>query len=220
MRNYTKTQTLVGRKFGRLTVLKIDDNRKNNRRLHVLCQCKCGTFVSVRPDSLQSNKTTSCGCFHKEQLIKTFTKHGQARRGMCLPEYSIWQSIIRRCEHPMDAAYENYGGRGIRICDQWKHDFAAFIRDVGRRPSPQHSLDRYPNNDGNYEPGNVRWATQKQQMRNTRNNINITFQGRTMCLMDWAIERNIPFTTLSYRIKNWSVEKSLTQPVRKCNKYT
>lgn len=88
--------------------------------------------------------------------------------GTVHPLYSTWRGMIRRCHDPRTSAFDGYGGRGIRVCDRWRHSFETFLSDVGPRPSPKHSIDRFPDNDGNYEPGNVRWATPKEQSNNRR----------------------------------------------------
>src|SRR5262245_33615736 len=90
----------------------------------------------------------------------------------------IWRGMIRRCENPNDSRYEDYGARGISVCARWRDSFEAFAEDMGPRPSPDHSIDRYPNNNGNYEPGNCRWATQKQQARNMRTNRRLKFRSK------------------------------------------
>jgi len=121
---------------------------------------------------------------------------------------NTWQMMIRRCEEPKRKDFKDYGGRGIRVCDRW-HDFDNFYADMGVRPALM-QLDRIDNN-GNYEPGNVRWATPAQQTRNKRNNVNLTFTGRTMCMEDWATELGIGSPVILGRLRRgWSVEKALT----------
>jgi hypothetical protein len=111
--------------------------------------------------------------------------------------------------------YMYWGGRGIKMWPEWRSSFAAFYAYIGPAPSEKHTLDRYPNNDGNYEPGNVRWATEAEQARNKRNNISLSVNGRTMILADWAKERGIAPTTIASRLKiGWSDEKAVLTPVR------
>lgn len=121
---------------------------------------------------------------------------------------NVWRLMIRRCESPKDKGFKYYGGRGIKVCDRW-HDFDNFYTDMGVRP-PNMQIDRIDNN-GNYEPGNVRWATLPEQTRNRRSNTNLTFAGRTMCLQDWATQVGIGPPTILRRLqRGWSIEKALT----------
>jgi hypothetical protein len=123
--------------------------------------------------------------------------------------------MLGRCENPSDAAYANYGGRGITVCAQW-HDFMTFYTDMGPRPDPTYTLDRYPNNDGNYEPSNVRWATSKEQNQNKRNNRLLTLRNVTQCVAEWVRVVGIDRDIILYRVDHgWSDEKALTTPVRR-----
>lgn len=106
----------------------------------------------------------------------------------------------QRCLNPKHEAYHNYGGRGITICERWKKSFKAFLKDMGRRPTPKHTLDRHPNNDGNYEPGNCRWATRKEQCNNYRCNQVVEFNGKSQTLTQWAEELGIKAVTLHARL--------------------
>lgn len=136
------------------------------------------------------------------------TTHGLSK----IPEYVVWQGMIARCHRQRNAEYRNYGGRGITVCDRWRGDFAAFIGDLGKRPSPTHTLERLDNDTG-YCPGNVRWATQKEQSRNKRTNTRIELNGRTQTLIEWSEEIGINYKTLRYRLdQGWSVERALTTP--------
>lgn len=122
--------------------------------------------------------------------------------------------MIARCHNPQSKDYFKYGKRGIRVCQRWRESAEAFISDIGPRPSPKHSVDRI-NNDGDYEPGNCRWATMKEQCRNGRHNVYLTFRGKTLLLMDWADILKINAQVLRCRIYcGWSVKDALTIPVK------
>lgn len=126
---------------------------------------------------------------------------------------STWNGMKSRCLNPKNSQYHNYGGRGIAVCDRWLNSFEAFCQDMGPRPAGM-TLDRFPNNDGHYEPGNCRWATPAMQSRNQRTNHYIEFGGRRMVLRDWANELGMSELTLGSRLDRlgWSVEKALTTP--------
>jgi hypothetical protein len=156
---------LTGRQFGRLTVL----HRAGTS--HWKCQCSCGNRRDVSGDSLRHGETRPCGCLRRELTAERnqgrppALKHGEAAARS--PEYICWYGIIRRCCRPTDTSWERYGGRGITVCDRWRNSFEHFLADMGRKPTPQHSIDRI-NNDGDYEPANCRWATASEQQRNKR----------------------------------------------------
>lgn len=151
---------ITGQRFGMLTVLERLPN-SSDRRSRWRCRCDCGNETVTRSESLKTDHTRSCGCFHRRS-------HGEAssRNGAQSVEYRTWAGMIRRCENSHDESYQNYGGRGISVCDKWRSSYSAFLSDLGRRPDG-HSLDRIDVN-GNYEPGNVRWATAKEQVANRR----------------------------------------------------
>lgn len=122
-------------------------------------------------------------------------------------EYRSWKMMRSRCTNPNDPAYHNYGERGIRVCDRWD-DYGAFLLDMGRRPTPAHTLERIDNSKG-YSPENCRWATRAEQLRNRRNNRNVTHNGTTMCVADWSTKTGIPKSTLRYRLRRWPIAKAL-----------
>jgi hypothetical protein len=196
-----KTIDLTGQQFGSLTVIRLEGKTRYGHTLW-LCACECGATSLAKIDRLRSGKTQSCGCKSKTAaLTHGFTRH---------PLFITWKGIAQRCENPRATGYHRYGGRGIKCLLPSPQ---ALEDAIGPRPSPRHSVDRI-NNDGDYEAGNLRWASCQEQGRNRRGNRLLTWQGRTQCLMDWADECNIDPRTLSYRLANgWSVEQALSEPV-------
>lgn len=203
-----KINDLTGQRFGRLVVLSIA-GRSKQRNVLWLCQCDCGNTHIVNSPSLVDGKTRSCGCLSVEILKTLHSTHG----GTNHPMYQTWLGMKQRCSNPNHKDYHRYGGRGISVCPRWEKDFAAFLSDVGERPSSKHSLDRI-DRDGNYEPGNVRWATPTEQARNKAACIILSIDGETKPLAQWAEELNIPHRTLvSRHAKGWTDERILTTPV-------
>lgn len=130
-------------------------------------------------------------------------------------EYAAWNQMIPRCCNPKSPNYHRYGGRGISVCSAWR-SYEQFLGDVGRRPSVKHSLDRFPNNNGNYEPGNVRWATRQQQARNQRTTRFISALGLTLPMPEWAERQAIKATTIKSRIDlGWSADRAVSSPVQR-----
>ncbi len=130
------------------------------------------------------------------------------------PEYTAWKHMVHRCTRPGDPGWPQYGARGIKVTPEWigEGGFARFLTYIGHRPSPEHSLDRI-DNDGHYEPGNVRWTTRYVQSRNTRRNVWLTYNGRTLCIADWARETGIAIVAIRGRLRRgWSVEEALGTP--------
>ena len=162
-----KFRDLTGMKFGRLVVIKRGENG-NNKGTRWQCLCECGNERLVLGSLLVNGNTESCGCLNKElasKMCKEKLIHGCAINGKQSKEYRVWGGLRSRCNNPKNASYENYGGRGISVCERW-NDFRNFLEDMGERP-PGLEIDRI-DNDGNYEPGNCRWATSKQQKENRR----------------------------------------------------
>lgn len=150
---------LSGQRCGRLLIKRRVPNERPGRVVWE-CECDCGAEVTVSSNHLRRKAVLSCGC-HRREMNMT---HGLDVGGEH-PLRSVWRNMKARCANSNSASFELYGGRGIKVCEQWLNNFAAFVADVGPRPSSTHSLDRI-DNDGNYEPGNVRWATQSEQMLN------------------------------------------------------
>lgn len=164
-----------------------------------LCKCECGTFTTKHGRYLRDGDTQSCGCIEKEELPKRMTIHG--RTGTT--EYASWQGMKSRCYNENSEKYPDYGARGIKVCDRWLNSFQNFLDDMGVKPSRNHTLDRFPNNEtGDYEPSNCRWGTSKEQTRNKRNNHWIEYNGVKMILQDWAAFFKVNSATLSERLSD------------------
>lgn len=151
----------VGQVYGRLTVMAFVERLRTPAGAPYRtwrCRCICGTETVVRGGNLGNGHTLSCGC-HKLTVNIT---HGRTDTA----EYSVWEGMIQRCHNPKDTKWPLYGARGVKVCERWR-SFENFLADMGERP-PETSIDRYPDNDGNYEPGNCRWATIWEQNRNLR----------------------------------------------------
>lgn len=152
---------LTGKQFGRLLVVRRASTNTTSGHPKWDCLCECGTESLVVGLDLRTGHTTSCGCFNREVVVKMRTKHGACDTGA----YRSWMAMLNRCRNPAATDYAYYGGRGISVCDRW-HNFSNFLEDMGERPVEM-TLDR-KNVNGNYEPGNCRWATRSEQMQNTR----------------------------------------------------
>jgi len=182
---YRKLTSLVGKKFNRLTVISFS-HRDNKNKPHWECLCDCGNTHVLSGANLSSGQTRSCGCLLHEHSIKT--KHGFAVNNIISKEIRSWASMKQRCYNKKSPDYKRYGGRGITVCERWLNSFENFIADMGLRPSIKHTLDRFPNVNGNYEPSNCRWATPKQQGENKRNNVIYNYKGRNINQADLAKE--------------------------------
>ena len=197
---------MTGAVIGGQTVIAQDGvDRHGQARWSV--RCVCGSVRAVAGGKLRRGEAGSCGCQKTQKLTVAHTRHGAAAGGSLTPEYRAWSGMIDRCERPSFSQFADYGGRGIRVCEEWRRDFAAFLAHVGPRPSSQHSIDRIDNARG-YEPGNVRWATRTEQARNKRNN-------RIAHLLDAAAANGVKRGTLYARImKGWSEADAVSVPVK------
>ncbi len=203
-----KIKDLTGQTFGRLLVVGFGGLK--DLRAVWECQCSCGRLVTMRSSTLRKGHAVSCGCYSAEQTRERATKHGHTTRGEMSSEYTSWHSMKQRCNDQNKDNYERYGGRGIRICEQWE-SFEIFLQDMGHKPTTSHTIERI-NNDGNYEPGNCRWALKKEQSRNRRNNRHLTIDGVTRVLSEWAELSGVNPITISGRIsRGWSIESAVWQ---------
>ena len=198
---------LTGKVFGETWVVVRLIEKTATSKSKWLCKCSCGNERAMGASEISGNKTQRCrACTAKI----TFTTHGMARSR----EYKSWDAMLGRCYRTTDSEYRNYGERGIAVCDRWRNSFEAFLEDMGPRPIKT-TLDRYPDNDGSYEPNNCRWATPTEQGRNTRANRLVEFDGRTQCMSAWAEESGMSIQALYQRLKRgWSIERALTEPVK------
>jgi len=162
-------------------------------------KCECGKIFNTRMWQAKAGKTKTCGCGR--------TKHGMSHTA----EHNTWVRMKGRCYNKDFDRYDEWGGRGITVCDRWIESFENFFEDMGLRPTSNHSLDRYPDNNGNYEPNNCRWATPKEQNNNKSNNILVTYKNKTQTLSSWCEELKIPSNLVKLRRhRGWSFEKSFT----------
>lgn len=205
---------LVDQRFERLVVVELFGRNKTQNLLW-LCQCDCGKTVVVTSTNLRTGNTRSCGCLRRDTVsarhaksYSTIQKH---------PLHPVWKGLVHRCTNPKNIGYKNYGGRGITVCEEWKTSPQTFYNHVSKLEhygKSGYSLDRIDNSQG-YFPGNVRWATRKEQCRNTRKNVLLTYNGKTQCIAQWAEDLEIKAFTIRSRLNlGWSIERIFTQKVR------
>lgn len=197
---------ITGKQFGRLTVVSYFGASPGGRGSVWLCRCACGNEKHILSGQLHRG-TSSCGCLNKDVQRARLTKHSRSRTSA----YRIWSTLRQRCTNPNNTQFKNYGARGIKVCDRWLASFEDFAADMGPRPDGG-EIERIDNN-GNYEPGNCRWASRKEQCRNTRRTRFLTHNGETLCVTEWAERLGVHPVTLHLRLKKgWSVEKTVTTP--------
>ncbi len=199
-----KPLDLAGQVFGRLTAL----NRVGSIRSKSawLCRCDCGVEVTKTSDDLRSGNVTSCGCLRREVSGQRWVTHGATNT----PEYRTWSKMKERCHNSDLPGYENYGGRGITIDPRWDKSFEEFLKDMGPKPSPDHSIER-DNTNGNYEPDNCRWATRTEQNRNRRNTVTFEHEGRQVTIGELSDLTGKSYRLLYKRLVllGWSVTEAI-----------
>jgi hypothetical protein len=205
---------LTGQRFGKLVADKVVGSHRKGRVWR--CTCDCGGTNDVPSERLRNGWTKSCGCRavdHGRYLSSLRVTHGQSHK---VPEYNIWAGMKARCSNPRSKSWRRYGGRGIRVCAEWANDFEAFLRDMGPRPSPAHSLDRM-DYDGDYSPKNCRWATMLQQNNNRSSNRVIEAFGERLSSAEWEDRTGVRAAVIRDRIDSgWDIEEAVSRPVRRC----
>lgn len=221
-----KAIDISGRRYGKLTVVRRADDRfdkKGNIRTVYLCKCDCGNETITYASNLTSGHSKSCGCEQKENLKRIgfqnmpdlrmdTTKHHKSNTRL----YRIWRGMKERCNNPNSNAYSNYGGRGIKVCDEWKNDFEVFYSwAITNGYSDNLSIDRIDVN-GNYEPSNCRWADTKTQCNNMRTNKYFTINSTTKTMKQWADTYDMDYGKVKERIRiGWTIEEALELKPRK-----
>lgn len=189
---------LTGRRFGRLSVIGVDD--RGTRKTYFWCECDCGTVKSIRGDGLLSGRIVSCGCKKREQDRINLEANHKHKMSHTRP-YEIWQGIKGRCYNKNDARYSRYGGRGITVCEEWREDFSAFYKwALANGYRDDLTIDRIDNNKG-YSPDNCRWADQETQSRNRASNVKIRIGNATRTLVEWCEIFDLNYKTVYARYR-------------------
>ena len=191
---------LSGQKFGYWTVVDMSDRK--GKSIYWNCICICGTKSVVEGCRLRRGASKSCRCKSQEFRLEKRITHGDTVGRKTTKEFRAWSAIINRCRKPNTKSFEDYGGRGIDVCDDWFNSYEKFLDDMGRSPKPYLSIDRIDNDKGYYKE-NCRWATLKQQAANKRSNIWVEYNGERKIISEWEIELKVPYSTLNKKLKNW-----------------
>ena len=210
----------IGARYGKLVVAGPGvPARRGERCLSStsVCVCDCGNTKTIQNTYLRSGDTKSCGCLSAESAAKRMTKHGRCGT----PEYVSWMAMITRCTNPNQPHWKNYGGRGITVCERWRNSFEAFLEDMGEMSDKNMSIDRFPDKNGNYEQGNCRWATDKEQALNRRGNVRLTFYGKEMSLQAWASISHVKPNVIIQRLRlGWPEKDAVWTVTRKGQVFT
>lgn len=208
-----RTEEMIGKKFGRLTVLERADDymaKSGKREAAVLCKCDCGNTKRLRASVLKNGNTRSCGCYRREASSMRNSTHGLSHSRI----WNTWCLMIERCERENNKSYKNYGAKGIRVCDEW-HKFENFVAWAMTNGYDETlTIDRVDSSK-DYCPENCRWADRKTQNNNTSRNHWITFDGQTKTMAQWSEITGISYAAIKSRLNKhgWSVERALTTPV-------
>ena len=195
-----------GTKFNNTRLTFLDDiDSKNGRQ--ALFICECGKTIKTKICNVKTLHTISCGCYKQEESLKRLTTHGLTNT----PEYEAWCKLKQRTSNPNDPNYSRYGGRGITVCNEWSNSFEQFFKDMGPKPSVEHSIERKNNNDG-YNSVNCCWAIQREQIRNRSNTILVTFNNITKPLIEWCEIYKLDYNLIYQRLrKGWDVNRAFNQ---------
>lgn len=211
-----KRENLIGRKFNMLKVEDFAEDYVDKSGKHSACwkcKCECGNIIVVQGNHLKHSHTKSCGCYQKQKVSESKKTHGMKKTRI----YTIWCSMISRCNTKSSGSYKNYGERGIKVCQDWLEDFVNFYNwAITNGYKDNLYLERVDNN-GDYCPENCCWRTYKEQQRNKRTNHFMTYNGETKTMAEWSEITGISYGTISYRsnVLKWSDEKALGTPVKK-----
>lgn len=188
----------LGDRYERLTVIARAPNKGGkDQNAQWVCKCDCGNKVTAYGQDLKRGKVKSCGCWNDERIAEL--AHGNRTHGMTATRvYRIWCGMLSRCENPRSQQWKHYGGRGIRVCERW-HKFENFVSDMGI-PEANMTLDRYPNNDGDYSKENCQWRTAQEQAANRRNSKKLTHNGVTLTIAEWSRALGIHASTMHGRV--------------------
>jgi hypothetical protein len=207
----TQALNLINQRFGRLTVLRKVD--VSNGGISWYSRCDCGKISINSTKLLRAGKAKSCGCLNREIIKTVNTKHGYKRGGTNDKTYRTWRAIKERCNCVTHVGYKNYGGRGIKVCEDWEKSFDKFLLDMGEKPEG-YSLERI-DVDRDYCKDNCKWIPLEKQCLNKRNTVYLTYKGETKTAIDWAKIKNLPCELIRARKRlNWGDERILETPKR------
>lgn len=204
-----------GQKYNRLTLIRFERKNKYHHSFW-LCKCDCGTEKIVNVSQVKSGAIKSCGCLNKElsrkRLMESTQTHGYANKERL---YDIWKNMKRRCYDKSNKRYENYGGKGVIVCDEWKNDYLSFRKwAYANGYNDELTIDRIDVN-GNYEPSNCKWSSWKEQMNNQTRNRFLAYKGKTMTMSQWAELLGLTYGAMNHRVqRGWSMERIVNTPLR------